>query len=127
MLVPVPLQPSNSGGPSQVVAITNTPIKWVGLITQASTSAPTAKVLQNQFGVDLVLGYTSTGIYTLTAPSAIFTANKTLAKITPLSDPANFATIVVISTSVLTITTKYATVVTNALLTDFPVEITIFS
>jgi hypothetical protein len=47
------------------------------LITQASTSAPTANVLVDDFDGNLVLSRSSTGVYYITSPTAIFVQNKT--------------------------------------------------
>ena len=46
-------------------------------LTQASTAAPVATVAQNTLGQTLTPARTSTGIYTLTAGGAVFTADKT--------------------------------------------------
>ena len=49
-----------------------------GNLTQTGTSAPTFTILQNTTGVTYTMGYTSAGVYTLTANSGTpFTANKT--------------------------------------------------
>jgi hypothetical protein len=47
------------------------------LITQASTSAPTVNSLVDDFDGNLVLSRSSTGVYYITSPTAIFVQNKT--------------------------------------------------
>ena len=49
---------------------------YVAAITQTGVAAPVATVLQNTTGATFTWGYTNTGRYTLTASSAILTANK---------------------------------------------------
>jgi hypothetical protein len=51
-------------------------LKYVALLTQSGTSAPTATVLENTLGGTVVWGYTDVGVYTATLAS-VFTANKT--------------------------------------------------
>jgi len=46
-------------------------------LTQTGTDAPTATVWQNNIGQTMTWGYTSLGVYTVTAGAAAFTANKT--------------------------------------------------
>ena len=50
---------------------------YVALLTQ-TTGAPVATVVQNTTGATFTWARTGGGIYTITASSAIFTANKTL-------------------------------------------------
>lgn len=49
---------------------------YVAALTQTGAAAPVASVLQNTTGATFTWGYTNTGRYTLTASSAILTANK---------------------------------------------------
>lgn len=47
------------------------------LLTQSSTSSPTAVILRNDFDDDPSLAYATVGVYKLTMPTGVFTANKT--------------------------------------------------
>lgn len=97
-------------------------------LTQASTAAPVATVLENDFGdVTLTWGYTSTGLYTLTASLPIFTSAKTSVKLAAFG---GIATVALTSTTVITITTKstgtdQAAAVANALLSATEIEISV--
>jgi hypothetical protein len=78
-----------SGAPSglttgqHVVAASPTSIatdgvkRYVALLTQSGTSAPTATVNENSTGVTITPSYVTDGTYRLTASSGIFLANKT--------------------------------------------------
>jgi len=69
-----------SGGTLKAVAASTMGLdvkRYVAVVTQTGTNAPTATVLENSLGGTVVYGYTSTGIYTLTLASA-FTQNKTI-------------------------------------------------
>ncbi len=57
-------------------ATTPQPLKYVALLTQTGTSAPTATVLENTLGGTVVWSYTSVGNYTGTLSGA-FTVSKT--------------------------------------------------
>ena len=66
---------------SQIAAFANTTAAYTvysGYISQSSTSAPTADVLQNTTGAVITWARTSAGIYTATADSGIFTSGKVL-------------------------------------------------
>ena len=51
---------------------------YTALLTQAGTAAPVATILQNTTGGTLTWTRQSAGNYTVTASSALFTANKTI-------------------------------------------------
>ena len=51
---------------------------YTALLTQAGTAAPVATILQNTTGGTLVWTRQSAGNYTVTASTALFTANKTI-------------------------------------------------
>ena len=51
---------------------------YTALLTQASTNAPVATVLSNNLTATLTWARAGTGVYTLTASAATFTANKTI-------------------------------------------------
>ena len=51
---------------------------YVALLTQSAANPPVATELKNDTGVVLTWARTGVGTYTLTAPSNIFTANKTI-------------------------------------------------
>lgn len=52
------------------------------LMTQASTSAPTANVLVDDFGGSITLSRNATGVYYITSPTSVFVENKTSFSIT---------------------------------------------
>lgn len=109
---------------------------YQAIVSQTSTSAPTASVKVNTLGVTLNWGRTSSGIYTITAASGTpFTANKT---VIILSNPAISLvsyTLVVTSTTVITMTTLLSSVIatvlsvtaTDALLNNVLVEIRVYT
>lgn len=82
--------------------------RYVANLTQTSTGAPTATVLENDLGVTPVWARTSAGLYTCTAGSAVFTSAKTgVVMGTPIPvDTMATAEAVLTSTTVITITTK---------------------
>lgn len=97
-------------------------------LTQSSTDAPVATVLENDFSAigTLTWGYTSAGIYTLTASAPMFTSGKTRARLSTVSgvDPG----IVITSTTVLTITVRdNAGAVANALLTNSAFDLEVWN
>lgn len=75
---------------------------YEALLTQASTSAPTAASVKSTIGLP-TLGYTSAGVYTLTKEGA-FTANKTKIDIAPVA--GSIVSAVRTSADVITITTQ---------------------
>jgi len=90
---------------------------YVALLTQTGTAAPVATVLSNNLTATLTWARTGTGIYTLTANAATFTANKTIVFL----NPGNDTTAVLIppivwtrtSDTVLTFTTGVDAAITN--------------
>ncbi len=57
------------------------PLVFAAVLTQTGTAVPTVTVLKNELGVTLTPSRSFAGFYQLTAPSAVFTAGKTLALI----------------------------------------------
>ncbi len=51
---------------------------YTALITQAGTAAPVATILKNNTGATFTWARTSSGTYTITASSNVFTNNKTI-------------------------------------------------
>jgi len=104
------------------------PKKYVALISQSSTTAPTEDaVLENSIG-EIVFAYTSQGVYTLTLAGA-FTSAKTIA--TCKAIVGHNASIVRTSANVLTLTVKTIAdtggAVANAGLTASPIEILVYA
>lgn len=92
--------------------------EYEATIAQSGTGAPTATIMRNTLGVTPTWGYTSTGIYTLTATGK-FTANKTTISINGATIPTSATVISFIngvrtSADVLTFTTKNANITTPA-------------
>lgn len=109
---------------------------YQALITQSATGAPVATVFNNDFNpTTFTWGRTSAGLYTVTANSAIFTANKTTVTFaTPLVPLVQY-TAVITSTSIITLTTTLGAnvaivltgVVTDTLLTNTLIEIRVYT
>jgi len=102
---------------------------WKGLLTQSSTSAPTAKVLANSLGGSIVWARGGTGVYTGTLVAA-FTANKTFinkAHQSNIDDPTHTFKVVRTSADVITISTysgSYATAADGVLVdTELMIEV----
>ena len=113
-------------------ALSDHPYKtYIALLTQTSTNAPVATVLENTIGA-IAWGYTSVGVYTATLTGA-FTAAKTL--FVPhgfiyVSIPGgddNLVRMARTSANVVTLTTYSGGVVANAILSDTPVEIRVYN
>lgn len=108
---------------------------YQAIVSQTGTSAPSATSYVNQLGTTLTWARTSTGLYTITAGSAIFTSNKTVIL---LSNPiTGLVTYIVVptSTTVITVSTFLLSVVatvltavgTDALMTNLLVEIRVYN
>lgn len=79
---------------------------YQSLISQTGTSAPTGSALHSDFGATtFTWARVSAGVYTLTASSGVFTANKTGIFIKPLNNLNGALSTVVTSTTVITVTT----------------------
>lgn len=109
---------------------------YQGIVTQVATGAPSSTILNNDFSpTTLTFARTSAGIYTITANTAIFTANKTVVTLSlPLVGLVTyFATIT--STTVITLTsslqanvaTVLTSVPTDSLLNLTLVEIRVYN
>lgn len=116
----------------QVIQPTSDPYAvYQALVTQTSTNAPSASVKKTNFGsVVLTWARTSAGLYTCTADSPIFTANKTVVIMSnPLATLVSYFGVIT-STSVITFTTGLlaagVAVATDALLTNSLVEIRVY-
>ena len=74
---------------ASTTAAATAPKRWVGLISQSGTNAPTTIVLKNELGGDLVWTYDVVGNYYATLVGG-FTINKTLVMIHPSSSARRF-------------------------------------
>jgi hypothetical protein len=98
------------------------------LVTQSSTTAPTATVLENSLGGTLVWARSSTGTYTATLTGA-FTSAKTF-----IMQPGETGTIAAIknviavrtSDNVVTVTTGSGGTLEDAVLSSFPISILVY-
>ena len=99
---------------------TGTYKKYVALLTQEGTAAPTARVLENEFGT-IAWARTSAGVYTGTLANA-FTANKTWLIITNIIS-ITVASIVRTSANVVTIDT----VGSDTVLSNTSIEIRVYA
>lgn len=80
------------------------PLVYAAEISQSGTNNPTVTTPVNTTGETITFARTSAGLYTATAGSAIFTANKTFVFFTPVSGGPRI-TMEVISTTVIQIQT----------------------
>lgn len=106
------------------------PKRYVALVSQSGTSAPTATVLENTLGGTVVWGYTSVGAYTATLASA-FTENKTTLYISQGQEVVADAKVVGIgraSANVISVVTGIATSGENqdAILSGATISITVY-
>lgn len=98
------------------------------LVTQSSTTAPTATVLENSLGGTVVWARSSTGTYTATLTGA-FTSAKTF-----ILQPGETGTIAAIknvlasrtSDNVVTVTTGAGGTLEDSVLSSFPIEILVY-
>lgn len=98
------------------------------LVTQTSTTAPTATVLENSLGGTVVWARSSTGTYTATLTGA-FTSAKTF-----IMQPGETGTIAAIknvlasrtSDNVVTVTTGSGGTLEDAVLSTYPIEILVY-
>jgi hypothetical protein len=98
------------------------------LVTQATTAAPTAAVLENSLGGTLVWARGSAGTYTATLTGA-FTSDKTF-----IMQPGETGTIAAIknviavrtSDNVVTVTTGAGGTLEDSVLSSFPIEILVY-
>src|ERR1051325_3383142 len=104
---------------------------YQALVTQTGTSAPSATVFANTLGATLTWARVSSGLYTLTASSAVFTANKTIVL---MSQPlATLVSYFYVNTSTTVITFNCGllalgvAVLTDALWTNTLIEIRAYS
>lgn len=63
---------------------------YIALLTQTSTNAPTAIVLQNTLGVTVTYGYTATGVYSIELGTA-YASGKVGIFISPFGNSNNYA------------------------------------
>lgn len=104
---------------------------YQALVTQVTTGAPSAVVFTNTLGATITWARTSTGLYTATAGSAVFTANKTVVVMSqPLATLVSYF-YVNTSTTVITFTSGLlaagVSVVTDSLFTNSLIEIRVYS
>ena len=78
---------------------------YTALITQSSTNAPVATVLADNITGTMIWSRSSSGVYVVTASSAVFTANKTW-MITGLQNSGTTMPVVRNSDTQITITTS---------------------
>jgi hypothetical protein len=97
-------------------------------LTQTSTSAPTATVMENSFGAAIVWARSNTGVYTATLADA-FTSAKTFIVNAGLAGTVaapKDVTAVRTSANVVTVSTGAAGVAEDAVLSSYPIEIIVY-
>lgn len=106
---------------------------YEALVSQSGTSAPTASRKDSNFsGVTFTWARTGAGTFTLTASSAVFTANKTAVRLSQEKSGLERYTAVVTSTTVITVSTGLLSGLsiltgTDALLSNVLVEIRVYN
>jgi hypothetical protein len=113
-----------SSAPSGSVAVK----VYRALVTQTSTSAPTATVLENSLGAAVVWARSNTGVYTATLAGA-FTSDKTFimssgstGAITAVKDVVTART----SADVVTVSTGAAGTAADGILSAYAIEILVY-
>lgn len=115
--------------------IPNLPSHYVSSVTQVTTGNPTATSLENDFGATtFIWARTGVGIYTVTASSAVFTANKTKIFFGPLNNALGYVSYTVTSTTVITINTTITSILSlvlttgnsDGLMTAQPIDIQVY-
>jgi hypothetical protein len=113
-----------SSAPSGSVAVKT----YRALVTQTSTSAPTATVLENSLGAAVVWARSNTGVYTATLAGA-FTSDKTFimssgstGAITAVKDVVTART----SADVVTVSTGAAGTAADGILSAYAIEILVY-
>jgi hypothetical protein len=113
-----------SSAPSGSVAVKT----YRALVTQTSTSAPTATVLENSLGAAVVWARSNTGVYTATLAAA-FTSDKTFimssgstGAITAVKDVVTART----SADVVTVSTGAAGTAADGILSAYAIEILVY-
>lgn len=99
--------------------------KYVAMLTQTSTSAPTAKVLENTLGGTVVWTYSSTGVYVGTLTGA-FTADKSPVILTSNNSGVTLTGGASGSTNFVGIETKVNGTLTDGSMTDSFIEIRVY-
>jgi len=99
--------------------------KYVALLTQTSTGAPTAKVLENTLGGTVVWTYSSTGVYAGTLTGA-FTADKSPVILTSNNSGVTLTGGASASTNFVGIETRTGGTLTDGLMTDSFIEIRVY-
>lgn len=108
---------------------------YQAMITQSGTDAPSVSTFRNDLETTMTWARSLAGIYTLTAGSAVFTANKTVIILTqPITGLVTYI-VVPTSTTVITLTTFLLSVIatvltavaTDALMTNLLVEVRVYN
>lgn len=104
---------------------------YQALVTQVTIGAPSAVIFNNTLGATITWARTSTGLYTATAGSAVFTANKTVVVMSqPLATLVSYF-YVNTSTTIITFTTGVLALgvaaPTDGLWTNVLIEIRVYS
>lgn len=122
---------------SKILLNTRPYTTYEAFLTQSATSAPSATRMDTNFsGVTFTWARTSSGVYTITASSAIFTASKTAIMMSrQTTNSLQSFNAVTTSTTVVTLTTTLSSVVatvltalgTDVLLNNTLIEIRIYN
>ena len=103
---------------------------YTALISQVAAAAPTAIELKNDTGATMTWTRSGTGIYVVTASSAIFTANKTVVFLNngnPTSDGLSPKWTRTSNTAITIFTKDETAVADDSLLTEASFEIRIYT
>jgi hypothetical protein len=107
---------TSSGGVPSWTSITGLPYTYYSaVITQTSTTAPSAVGASNTLGGTMTWARTSAGVFTLTSNGTPFTAGKTVVIMSaPILGLVSYVPVVT-STSVITLTTNLNSVIATVL------------
>lgn len=101
-------------------------LTFVGLISQASTNAPTITVLENSLGQALQLSYSSVGTYRLSVTAEIFDSLKTTVEISGNETACSIQAQVNEFNEIFIVTKTFLLVTANDLLTNATITIKVY-
>lgn len=123
------ISPSNVGGNMKAVVdlIPDTTYKvYTALITQTSTNAPTAIVLENTLGGTVTFTYSGVGLYVATLTGA-FTLNKTWCSITSTASADVIVTVGRSSDNTVNIQSFISGTLSNGIMSPACLEIRVYN
>jgi len=99
--------------------------KYVALITQSGTNAPTAEVLENTLGFTPTFSYDGVGSYIIESPNSNFTVSKTVTMMTA-SGASSMEIASIDADEIFIISRDHSGTATNGLMSKMPIEIIVY-